>query len=95
MAGAVLEMRATLGSGETGGVIVGGYVVRDRRLAALRGRYVYSDDAAGDLRAFNPATHASSELGLTVSRPTSFGEGVGGRIYVASLDGPVYRLVHR
>jgi hypothetical protein len=81
------------GSGETGDVIVGGYVVRDRHLGKLRGRYIYTDDEAGDLRAFNPKTGKHTELGLSVVSPSSFGQGPGGHIFVASLAGPVYRLV--
>jgi hypothetical protein len=34
-------------------------------------------------------------LGPTVASPTSFGEDTSGRVYVASLEGPVYRLVAR
>jgi len=80
--------------GEEGDVIVGGYVVHDRQLSSLRGRYVYTDNEDGDLRAFNPSTHKSKELGLDVTFPTSFGEAQRGRIYVAALanPGPVYRL---
>jgi hypothetical protein len=32
-------------------------------------------------------------LGLSVSTPTSFGEGRKGRIYVTSIEGGVFRLV--
>ena len=32
-------------------------------------------------------------VGVSVVNPTSFGEDRSGRLYVASLDGPVYRLV--
>jgi hypothetical protein len=31
-------------------------------------------------------------LGLRVSTPSSFGEDTLGRIYITSLEGPVYRL---
>jgi glucose/arabinose dehydrogenase len=80
--------------GEEGDVIVGGYVVHDRRLSSLSGRYIYTDNEDGDLRAFNPRTRKSRELGLDVTSPTSFGEAQGDSIYVASLQspGPVYRI---
>ncbi len=78
--------------------IIGGYVVRDPRLPALRGRYVYTDFCAGKLRSLVPDGHRASgdrPLGLEVSFPTSFGEDTRGRLYVASQEGPVYRLVPR
>jgi hypothetical protein len=34
-------------------------------------------------------------LGLAVDTPSSFGEDLRGRIYVASLEGPVFRLIRR
>jgi glucose/arabinose dehydrogenase len=78
--------------------IIGGYVVRDRRLPSLRGRYVYADLCEGKLRSLVPHLRRKSDdrkLGLSVSTPSSFGEDAKGRIYVTSLDGPVYRLVPR
>lgn len=78
--------------------IIGGYVVRDGRLASLRGRYVYADLCEGELRSLEPGLRRASgdrKLGLAVSTPSSFGEDTRGRVYVASLEGPVYRLVPR
>jgi glucose/arabinose dehydrogenase len=75
--------------------VVGGYVVRDRKLKPLYGRYLYADLCAGELRSFVPrlgGARKDRRLGPTLSQPTSFGEGVKGRIYVASLDGGVWRL---
>ena len=74
--------------------VTGGYVVRDRALPALAGRYLYADFCAGSVRSFDPANPGSSDAatGLDVEQPSSFGEGRGGRIYVASLSGPVYRI---
>jgi glucose/arabinose dehydrogenase len=76
--------------------VTGGYVVRDRSLPALFGRYVYGDFCAGELRSFKPATPQARDdrsLGLEVSSLSSFGEDNEGHIYAVSLDGPVYRLV--
>jgi glucose/arabinose dehydrogenase len=76
--------------------IIGGYVVRDRRLPALYKRYVYADLCEGQLRSLVPHPKRASNdrrLGLAVPSPSSFGEDQAGRIYVASLEGPVYRLV--
>jgi glucose/arabinose dehydrogenase len=78
--------------------IIGGYVVRDRRLAGLRGRYVYADLCEGQLRALTPGlkrARGDRKLGLRVESPSSFGEDQRGRLYVASLEGPVYRFVPR
>jgi glucose/arabinose dehydrogenase len=78
--------------------IIGGYVVGDRRLPALRGRYVYADLCEGQLRSLVPHLHGASDerrLGLAVPSPSSFGEDAQGRVYVCSLNGPVYRLVPR
>jgi glucose/arabinose dehydrogenase len=78
--------------------IIGGYVVRDPRLQSLRGRYLYADLCEGQLRTLVPHLKRASgdrKLGLQVSSPTSFGEDDQHRLYVASLEGPVYRLVPR
>ncbi len=76
--------------------ITGGYVVRDRSIPALYGRYVYGDYCTGDLHSLVPAIpHARNDrsLGLNVPSLSSFGEDNAGHIYAASLNGPVYRLV--
>ena len=78
--------------------IIGGYVAGDRRLRSIYGRYVYADLCEGELRSLVPRLHGAGgdrRLGLSVSTPSSFGEDTQGRIYVCSLDGPVYRLVPR
>ena len=81
-----------------GCAVIGGYVVGDRRLRSLYKRYIYSDNCDGTLRSFIPRLHGArgdKPLGLSVSAPTSFGEDNRGRVYVCSLDGPVYRFVPR
>jgi glucose/arabinose dehydrogenase len=78
--------------------IIGGYVVGDRRLPGLYKRYVYADLCEGELRSLVPHLRRASnehKLGLSVDTPSSFGEDTHGRVYVASLEGPVYRLVPR
>jgi glucose/arabinose dehydrogenase len=78
--------------------IIGGYVVRDPSLRGLRGRYVYADLCEGQLRSLVPHLKRASgdrKLGLRVETPSSFGEDQQGRLYVTSLEGPVYRLVPR
>ncbi|HEX4719260.1 MAG TPA: PQQ-dependent sugar dehydrogenase [Thermoleophilaceae bacterium] len=78
--------------------ITGGYIVRDRTLKALYGRYVYGDYCQPELRwARLRAGRATSggQLGLRVSALTSFGEDGRGRVYALSQNGPVYRLTAR
>lgn len=75
--------------------ITGGYVVRDRRIPALQGRYVYADYCAGRLlsaRLALPRARDKRSLGLSVPGITSFGEDLAGRVYVVSQQGPVYRF---
>jgi glucose/arabinose dehydrogenase len=83
---------------DRGCTIIGGYVVRDRRLAGLRGQYVYADLCEGQVRALTPSlkrARGDRKLGLQVESPSSFGEDQRRRLYVVSLEGPVYRLVPR
>ncbi|MGH2957875.1 MAG: PQQ-dependent sugar dehydrogenase [Solirubrobacterales bacterium] len=76
--------------------VTGGYVVRDRRLASLLGRYLYADFCAGEIRSLIPSVGGAAgdaPLGLpAVPLLTSFGEGRNGVIFVTSLSGAVYRL---
>lgn len=76
--------------------VIGGYVARDASLGDLFGRYVYADLCEGQIRSLVPGIpQASGDRleGLAVNRPVSFGEDACGRLYVASLNGPVSRLV--
>ncbi len=78
--------------------MTGGYVVRDRSLRSLYKRYVYADFCEGELRSLVPHLKRASRdrrLGLSVSSPSSFGEDTRGRLYVTSLEGPVYRIIER
>jgi glucose/arabinose dehydrogenase len=75
--------------------VTGGYVIRDPRLPALAGRYVYGDFCAGNLLTAKLRQGGASRprrLGLRVDALSSFGEDRRGRVYVTSLSGPVYRL---
>jgi glucose/arabinose dehydrogenase len=75
--------------------ITGGYVVRDPDLSSLEGRYLYGDYCSGELRSLIPDPGGAVDdaaLGPTVPHLTSFGEGPDGQLFVASLDGPVYRI---
>ena len=77
--------------------IIGGYVVRDRALRGLRGRYLYGDLCQTRLRSVRLGTpQASGDRAepLTVRFPlVSFGEDARGHLYAVSMAGAVYRLV--
>jgi len=78
--------------------IIGGFVVADPSLRSLYGRYVYADLCEGQLRSLVPHLRRAGgdrKLGLSVESPTSFGEDDAHHLYVASLEGPVYRLVQK
>jgi glucose/arabinose dehydrogenase len=79
--------------------ITGGYVVRDRSLPALAGRYLYADFCVGRIRSLDAGARdpgrTDRPTGLDVPFLSSFGEGLRGEIYVTSLDGPVYRIRQR
>jgi len=79
--------------------ITGGYVVRDRSVPGLYGRYVYGDYCNSRLRV--ATLRAGRRVGSrtlsvpSISGVSSFGEDAAGRVYVTSLNGPVYRFAAR
>ncbi len=79
--------------------ITGGVVVRDRALAgALRGRYVFADFCKGRVESARLSAGRARGVratSLKVQSVSSFGEDARGRVYVVSLNGPVYRIVPR
>jgi glucose/arabinose dehydrogenase len=78
--------------------ITGGYVVRDRSLDALYGRYVYGDYCKAGLRSARlrrPSARGDRGVGVNVSQLSSFGQDGRGRVYAVSLRGRVYRLAAR
>ena len=76
--------------------VTAGPVVHDPGLPALADRLVYADFCGGEVRSVDPdATDPAASdhpAGLSIDSPSSFVEGLDGKIYVTSLDGPVYRL---
>ena len=75
--------------------VTGGYFVHDPELPALRNRYVYADFCAGRIRSFrysNGAAINRRNEDISVSQVSSFGRGSKGQIWIASLNGPVYRI---
>ena len=78
--------------------IIGGYVVRDRALPSLYGRYVYGDLCKSQINSAKLSEgHATDKraTGLAVSNMSSFGEDTSRRIYAVSLSGPIYRIAKR
>jgi glucose/arabinose dehydrogenase len=75
--------------------ITGGYVVRAPDLPSLAGRYLHADFCVGALRSalLQPGSAVGdAPVGLNVGSPSSFGQDLGGCLYVVSLDGGVFRL---
>jgi glucose/arabinose dehydrogenase len=81
-----------------GCTIIGGYVVRDRSLGRLYGRYVFADFCEGRIRTLRPRLRRigrSRRTRLRVVNPVSFGEDRRGRLYVITHGGRVFRIVMR
>ncbi len=75
--------------------IIGGFVVRDRTLPSLYGRYLFADNCRSPIESVKLSRGRAIGLratGLSVPSTSSFGEDARGHIYVCSLRGPVYRL---
>jgi glucose/arabinose dehydrogenase len=75
--------------------IIAGVVVRDPRLPALAGRFLFGDYCTGILEADQiegGKVVDRAPLGLTVPELSSFGVDGLGRVYATSTAGPVYRL---
>jgi hypothetical protein len=75
--------------------VIGGVVVRDTRIPALRGRYLYGDLCAGTVTALERSGDeivGSDVLDLSVRGLSSFGVDGSNRIYVMSTPGEVFRL---
>jgi glucose/arabinose dehydrogenase len=76
--------------------IIGGYVYRGAQIPNFYGAYVFGDTCTGELRAVvQQGGHVtqSKDLGLNVAQTTTFGEGLGGELYVVSRAGKIYALV--
>lgn len=73
--------------------ITGGAIYRGSLIPTLRGAYVFADYCVAGIRALDPAAPAQAVVltsdGAAIS---TFGVGPDGELYVASLDGPVYRI---
>jgi Glucose / Sorbosone dehydrogenase len=90
--GAVTEPAFSRSHGDGYQAIIGGYVVRDPGLPTLSGRYLYGDAALSSLRSVSLPDSCDRAEPLPIAALSSFGEDACGRLYAASLDGPVYRI---
>jgi glucose/arabinose dehydrogenase len=75
--------------------IIGGYIVRDRTLPSLYGRYLFGDFCRPQIESVKLRRGHASGLratGLQVSALSSLGQDASGHIYLTSLNGPVYRI---
>jgi hypothetical protein len=78
--------------------ITGGYVVRDRSLRGLYGRYLYGDlcnPRIYSVKLSRGRATGRRATGLSVNQLVSFGEDATGHVYAVSLGGSVYRLAPR
>jgi glucose/arabinose dehydrogenase len=78
--------------------VTGGIVVRDPRVPAMRGRYLFGDYCKDRLYSAVLRPRRARDLRrhrFSVQSVSSFGEDARGRVYVTSLSGPVYRIVGR
>ncbi len=75
--------------------VIGGVVVVDPTVRALRGRYLFTDFCRGEIRSFRPGigqVESTRETGLSAPQISSFARGTGGSVWISSLTGPVYRV---
>jgi glucose/arabinose dehydrogenase len=75
--------------------VIGGLVVRDPRLPRLAGRFLYADYCLGELISVGVADGVlTTRTSLRLYRPSvsSFGEDGRRRVYLVTMNGPVYRL---
>ena len=73
--------------------IAGGYVSRDPRVPATRGRYLFGDFCKGDIFAARLRRRRARNTHVHVPQLVSFGEDGRGRVYVVSILGRVLRIV--
>jgi glucose/arabinose dehydrogenase len=80
--------------------VTGGYVYRGTKVPALRGRYAYADYCTGRLWTMRAGPSPggvredTARLGVKLANVTSFGEGLGGEVYVIA-NGTLYRFARR
>jgi glucose/arabinose dehydrogenase len=86
----VIEQRASDGWHS----IIAGYLVRDTSLPSLQGRFLYGDNALGQVWSARLAQPLASDKRKLLDLPglVAFALGGNGCTYAVSLNGPVYRI---
>ncbi len=77
--------------------ITGGYVYRGPTYPDLQGHYILADYCSGKFWSLirnEQAAWVATAHGKLMENPSTFGEDAAGELYVASLNGTVYRLVN-
>jgi len=93
-AGSLIAPIATYGRGD-GCSVTGGHVYRGKKVPAMTGRYFYGDYCRGtiwSLKVVNGKARGKRKHAFNVSALSSFGENAAGELFMASLNGSIYRL---
>jgi len=95
--GGLIDPAAEYSHGEGGCSITGGYVYRGAALPEWQGVYLYGDYCSGYVWGLIPSAGGwqSDLLFETGMRVSSFGEDEAGELYLANLQGAIYRLAKR
>jgi glucose/arabinose dehydrogenase len=78
--------------------VTGGFVYRGTRIAALAGRYVFTDYCVGELETLTPSgdgTFRARGLGINIGAVSSFGQAANRDLYVLSQSRGIFKLVPR
>jgi glucose/arabinose dehydrogenase len=75
--------------------VTGGYVYHGKDVRTLDGFYIYADLCSGRMWRIRPPSGRPVEMraSRSVTQIDSFGEGIGGGLYVITLSGSVYKVV--
>lgn len=76
--------------------ITGGYVYRGKKIPSLRGWYLYTDYCNGRVMAARVDASGNvteRDLGVDMSRVSSFGQDANGELYVLSQDKGIHRVL--
>lgn len=85
-------------SHDDGCSVTGGYVYRGSRIPAAQGRYFFGDYCSGTVWSLVIRNGKASDVrrhSFRVDSLASFGEGVGGQLYLVSNEGTIYRLARK
>ncbi|MGA7435310.1 MAG: PQQ-dependent sugar dehydrogenase [Solirubrobacterales bacterium] len=75
--------------------VIGGLVVRDRKVPALFGRYLFTDFCNSEIRSFKLRNGRvrSKATGISENSISSFAANAARKVFMTSLNGGVFRLV--